>query len=229
MNVYKLLSLIFVFLYFSNILMGQGHENFLEDVPKLAVKLNLVAAFDVFEPTIAASFEHRLANRHYLEHEFGYIYDNPWKMSDKLRGLRYRLGYHYVHEENNLGNRYVGIQIHYRQLFGEIEDFVWRKGFSFQQKLKQYNTFHSYGFTVIFGKVRFLRGDRWFTDYQIGAGFSWKPFKIENYPVDAESPDYASWIYNSRVFANNGNTLRNGENPLYLNMLMTVKIGYYIR
>ena len=229
MNIPKLRILLSLTLFSFKILRGQDLQDFSDYGPKMMVKANLIAPIDVFEPTLAFSFEHRLKGRHYIEHELGYIYDNPWTMPKALRGMRYRIGYHYVHEENKFEYRYVGVQFHYRQLFGEVEDFVWRKGNSFQQKLRQYNTFHSYGFTVLFGKVRLLRGDRWFTDYQIGAGLSWKPFKIENYPIDAENPNYAGWIYNSRVFSNDGNTLRNGENPLYFNMLMTLKIGYIIR
>jgi hypothetical protein len=229
MDILKLLILFFLTIILPKILRGQERETFEDYGPKMMVKANVVASIDVFEPTLSVSFEHRLKGKHYLEHELGYVYDNPWKMPEALRGLRYRMSYHYVYEENKFVYRYVGLQLHYRQLFGEVEDFVWQKGYSFQQKLKQYNTFHSYGFTIVFGKFIFLRGDRWFIDYQIGAGLSWKPFKIENHPINAENPNYTAWIYNSRNFINEGNTLRNGENPKYLNMLMTVKIGYIIR
>jgi hypothetical protein len=229
MNTSKILIPLFLIFFLPKILRGQVREDFSDYGPKMSVKINLMAIFDVFEPTFAASFEHRIKGNHYLEHEFGYVYDNPSRMNKLIRGLRYRLGYHYAYEENKFGYKTVGLQIHYRQLFGEIEDFVWRKGNGFQQKLKQKNMFHSYGFTVVFGKVKFLRNDRWFTDFQVGMGLSWKPFKIDNYPADGENPNYAPWIYNSREYVKDGNTLRNGENPIYLNMLMTLKIGYVIR
>jgi uncharacterized protein YxeA len=230
MNAYKLLILLFLIIFSAKILRGQKVESFNSYVPKMSVKVNLMAVIDGFEPTLDFSFEHRLKGKHYLEHEFGYVYSSPWNMPKEIRGLRYRLSYHKIYSENKFGYQYFGIRIHYRQLFGEVEEFLWRKGYSFQQKFKQQNTFHSYGFTLMSGDVRFLgNSSRWFTDVQAGVGFSWKPFTIENYPTDAENPNYAPWIYNSRVFKNEGNMLRNAENPIYLNLLVTLKIGYKIR
>jgi hypothetical protein len=230
MKVYKLLVFFVLIVISPKILRGQEREDFSDYGPKMSVKMNVIAFVDFFEPTLSFSFEHRLIGKHYLEHELGYIYANPWKLPKELRGFRYRLGYHYVYDANPFQYKYVGVQFHYRQLFGDIEEFIWRKNFAYQEKIKYQNTFHSYGFTVLFGKVHFMgKSSRWFTDYQFGFGLSWKPFTIENYPTDAENPEFASWIYNSRAFKNNGTTLTNGENPLYTNMLMTIKVGYMIR
>jgi hypothetical protein len=229
MKTTQIIALLFLSVILPKILRGQEREDFTDYGSKIAIKFSPMAALNPFEPTLAFSLEHRIIGKHYLEHELGYVYQNPWLMPKELRGLRYRLGYHYVTEENIFGYKYIGVQFHYRQLFGEIEEFLWRKGYSYQQKTKYQNTMHSYGFTLMYGKVRFIgNSTRWFTDYQIGMGLSWKPFEIENYPVDAENPNYVAWMYNSRSFINDGTALRNGENPKYINFLFALKIGYKI-
>jgi hypothetical protein len=228
MKNYKTLFVCVVMVILAQILRGQEKENFSDYGPKMAVKLNLMAMIDFTEPTFALAFEHRLKGKHYLEHEFGYIYANPWLMPKDLRGFRYRLGYHYVYNENFSQYKYFGVQVHYRQLYSNVEEFVWRQNRNFQQKTAIESTFHSYGFTVLGGKVRYF-GERWYSDLQVGLGFSWKPFNLKNYPIDSENPNYITWMYNSQNYAHDGVSLRNGDNPIYLNMLFTVKVGYVIK
>jgi hypothetical protein len=191
MNATKLLILLFLPIFLPNILRGQEQQDSLNKSPKMLVKLNLFAFINFVEPTLAASFEHRLMGNHYLEHEIGYVHSKPKDLPEGTHGLSYRLGYHYVYHEDNLKRQYAGVQFHFRELSGEVENFVWRKKFSYQQNVKYQNTFYSYGFTALLGMTRFFtKSSRWFTDYQFGLGMSWKPLRIENYPSDAENPKF---------------------------------------
>lgn len=227
MNASKILIPLFLMIFLPKILRGQIDGDSTILVPKILVKFSPIDLVNFIEPTITVSVEHRLFGKHYLEHEFGYIYRKPAELPKGTLGFRYQLGYHYVYNEVNKSRQFVGFRCHYRKLFGEVEDFVWRKDFSYQQNVKYQNTLYSYGFTALWGTAHFWgKSSRWYTDFQTGMGLSWKPFKVENYPADAENPKFVSWIYNSKVFTNDGTTLRNGENPIYVNFIFALKIGY---
>lgn len=229
MNTSKILVPLFLIFFLPKILRGQEAADSSAQLPKIMLKFSLFDFVNPFEPTLAASVEHRLFGNHYLEHEFGYIYTNPLKLPTGTHGLRYQLGYHYVYQQDAKNRKFWGIQCHYRALFGEVENFIWRKDFSYQQNVKYQNTLYSYGITGLWGSNHFWgKSSRWFTEYQVGMGLSLKPLKIENYPSDAEDPKFVSWIYNSKVFKHDGTTLRNGENPVYVNFLFALKIGYVL-
>jgi hypothetical protein len=230
MKASKLLILLFLALFSPKILRGQEQVDSSYKSAKMMVKFNLFAFINFVEPTLAASFEHRLFGKHYLEHEIGYIHAKPLDLPEGTHGFSYRLGYHYVYHEDNFKRQYAGVQFHFREFSGEVENFIWRKNFNYQQNIKYQNRLYSYGFTALLGMTSFFRkSSRWFTDYQFGIGMSWKPLSIENYPSDAERPKFNSRIYNSSFYINDGNTLRNGENPIYMNVLLALKIGYIIR
>jgi hypothetical protein len=229
MSITKIFVPLFLFIFLPKILRGQEESDSSTQVPKIMVKFSPFDFVNFFEPTLAVSVEHRLIGKHYLEHEFGYIYTNPIKLPTGTHGLRYQLGYHFVYKQDEKDRKYWGVQCHYRQLFGEVENYVWRKDFSYQQNIKYQNKLYSYGFTALWGSTHFWgKSSRWFTDFQVGMGLSWKPLKIENYPSDAENPKFVSWIYNSQMFTHDGTTLRNGENPVYVNFLFALKIGYLL-
>jgi hypothetical protein len=230
MNRPKLLVVLFLTIFSLKILRSQERGDSLYNSAKTMVKFNFFELVNFVEPTLSASIEHRLVGKHYLEHEIGYVYAQPLDLPKGTLGLSYRLGYHFVYNEDNSKRQYAGLSFHYRELFGEVENFVWRKNFSYQQNVKYQNNFTSYGFTVVLGATYFFgKSSRWFTDYQFGLGMSWKPLRIYNYPSDAENPKFGSSIYKSSVFINDDSTLRNGENPIYANVLLAIKIGYIIR
>jgi hypothetical protein len=215
---------LFLCLIFAQILRGQESENTLQTQPKFMLKVNPSAAINILEPTIAFGVEHILVKNHYLEHEIGYIYTNPIGLSKETRGFRLRLGYRFM-VKNNM---YVGIQSHYRKLYGDGQNYAWRKDNSFQQNIKYSNNFYSYGFTLLGGQRFFwTKKSRLFTDIQLGLGMSWRPFKIENYPNNFEYPR-SYWINDADQIISEGTTIRNGTNKAYLNVLIALKIGYVI-
>jgi hypothetical protein len=225
-NAHKLLILLFLAIFSFTILRGQEEGDNTLTIPKLTVKFNTIAAINPYEPTLAVSVEHHLYGKSYLEHEIGYVYDTPKDLPDGTRGFRYRLGYHF-HEFEDL---YWGVQAHFRRFTGDAENFVWRKNRSYQQSIKYKNTFDAYGFTLI-GGIRnyFSKSSRWFVEPQFGGGVSWKSLTIENFPSDATYPDPPLWLYSRRTYINEGNILRNAENPLYFSFFVTLKVGFVIR
>jgi hypothetical protein len=230
MKTFKLLILLSLVILLPKILRGQEQRDSSYTSAKTMIKFNFFELVNFVEPTLAASIEHRLVGKHYLEHEIGYVYAQPLSLPKGTYGLGYRLGYHFIYNEDDVKRQYAGISFHYRELFGEVENFVWRKNFSYQQNVKYQQNLTSYGYSIVLGATYFYgKSSRWFTDYQFGLGMSWKPLRIDNYPSDAENPKFVSRIYNSSVFINDGITLRNGENPIYTNVLLALKVGYIIR
>jgi hypothetical protein len=200
---FKILILMFIG---AAILRGQHSTVF--NPPKLLLKFNLTSVVDASGPTTAVAIDYRLAARHRIEHEAGYVYASPLNLSKGFNGWRLRTSYRYCKPLGQMNFLYFGIQGTFKKLNGDIEAFVKRDNGQYQQNIRFNNALHTFGLNALIGSTRFWgTTKRWVLDYQIGLGRRWTTFNYKNLPADALPPKFSVLIQPSNTTATNGSTI----------------------
>ena len=152
----------------------------------LDLRLNILGLIDVFDTNLSLAVESRRTDKIALIFEAGWIFYSQYlSMSKKTNGVILRPAFRYY--ANPEKNRFVEVELHYKSVIYNIEDWIGRECSGNVPSYDQFTTFkfrkQAYGFHLRGGMKGALDREKSFwVEFSPGIGLRWKTQGLHREP-----------------------------------------------